>query len=360
MMTTEDKPQAQPVSDKIQREIEKSKADQLFQQGVLIDLTICKQGWNIRLTDKDVIITKDVFGDDVERPMTEAEKQAIPENIKLGHRRLLLPKHTEKVEQIERHARAFLDDKSFPFGSRHQKRQARVRFVHISKVPYVLGELEDRRTAFFSAVDELIENYETYKEEMREKFPDQWNLLQTFYPEPGRIRAGYSFDFQAYGISFPSALDVVDIAKAKNMDAETKAHAAHLRNIRESTRRSMEQQVSGFVEQVFTDVRARAVDVFTGITDRIKEGKPMTGRSLNRIRDVIAEVKDMDFMDDREFKAKLDEIAGHLEGVDTLKDDEAMTRQLSNMMQSVVEFHNQNTAEHAAARTQTYFKRRLS
>ena len=115
-----------------------------------------------------------------------------------------------------------------------------------------------------------------------------------------------------------------------------------------------------FVENAVKQLRGKVVEVFTQITNKIKDGKSIIKTNLETIRATLHDVRRMDFIgDDAAFHAQLDRVQQLIDSGREFRDDAAAVRELNAVLQGAVTHINQTDANAIQKAKQTYFGRRL-
>ncbi len=329
-----------------------------FSEGALVVLSIGKKSWSTRLTPQDMGLTE------------------FPSNWKPGRRLLLPDEALQKVDAIEGQARRYLDSRSFQFG----KRQARVkfRFVHVSKLRDTLETLKGYSVQYFEAVTSLVQDYEKLKKQMEHDYPEQWPALQKLYVDANAIEKDYYFFYEPAAMIFPDSMTVMKRyeieqteKRLKEAEAAKDANIGELRRQAEEHRRNLERdehefrqqaesRVDEFVEEAVKSLRELVVKTFQQITDKIKDKKSVIKTNVDSLREVIAHVRDMDFLNDQAFHRQLDQVRDLLDTTSDFKDNDAATAELNRVLNGTIAFVEKTTSEAAASAKKTYFARKLA
>lgn len=112
----------------------------LFKKGVLFDLDIGRWQAIARMDEQDLLLKK-------------VNRSA----MYLGHKKLLPPWASEKMVNLEGKMRGYLELHSAPFPI------AGAVFVQYKTLPQVLKRLNELKAEFGAAADDLVANYESYK-----------------------------------------------------------------------------------------------------------------------------------------------------------------------------------------------------
>jgi hypothetical protein len=331
-----------------------------FQEGALVVLSIGKKSWMTKLTAEDLGL----------------KPEELPKNWKPG-RKLLLPEEAlAKVDTLEGQSRRYLDSRSFSFGQK--KTRVKYRFVHLDKLYDTLVTLENYREQYFKAVQGLITDYDKLKQQMATEYPDQWPKLEKLYPKNDVIEQEYYFTIEPVEMTFPTGMTAMQRHQLAKIDRNLKeAEAAKVENIAELRRDAeqhrhnlarMEQEqraaaqtrVEQFVEEAVKTLRGKVVETFQGIAEKIRDKKTVIKSNIDSMKEVIAYVRDMDFLNDSAFHRQLDQVRTLLDTTTDFKDNAAATTALDQALKDTIEFVNKTTDEAAASAKKTYFARKLA
>ena len=158
-------------------------------------------------------------------------------------------------------------------------------------------------------------------------------------------------------------LKAAEVAHADNLEElrkQTQEHRDNLERMEKEQRASAEARIEQLLDEAVRALRSKVVDTFREITDKIRDKKSVLKSNMNSITDVIAYVKEMDFLDDASFHAQLDQVRELLDRTSEFKDNEAATAELDKLLSSTVEFVQKTTDEAVASAKKTYFARKLA
>ena len=346
-----------------------AKEQRTYEDGALVFVSIGKKTWT-------TVQTPQMYG---------LEKW--PKLNKPG-RVLLLPEEAlKKIDHLEDQARGVADAFRFDYGI--EEGRSKLRWIHISKLGLVMTALDEIKEQFFAAVDELIANYEVYKEEIQATMAvefatmktqlnnpdlkDPWPDLSSQYIDVKAIRKHYYFTVKPVQMTAVKQFEVTqaDLAVLHRKRAEelTEAEMAHMRSqhaarldrVLSETQAEAAKRADAFVEGVVTQLRGKVVEVFKGITDKIAEGKPLIASNLNRIRETLQEVRQMDFIrDDAAFHQQLASVEALINSGREFKDDKSATAELNRMLGDTVSFISSTNQSAIDGAKKTYFGRRLN
>lgn len=339
------------------REITVSRMDMLMASGIRIGLHVCKAAWTAKPEPAE-------FG-----------MKAFPEIFKPGRMMMLPDAALRDISLIESRARAYLDSRSH-YSTAHL---SGFRFVHIKHAEDTILELADRRKAFLAAVDKLIEGYDEAKGQMKEMYFASWDKMGldnieatngkrdefwarrlAVYPTPEQIRERYSFFTEMTQTKFPEALESIDfrnLLRDQAVDAERQKHLEEEINY---SKQQMERQVTEFVQSTVRGLRGQVVEIFQDLQKKVSDGEPLNKKNITSVREILEHVRDMDFLDDVDFKRRLDEVEHALGDRTDYNDDSEAAKALSEVLGNTIKFVTQTTDQTAVDISEHYFSRKLN
>lgn len=310
----------------------------VFSQGVLSAVHISRISWMQRLTPQD-------YGLD-----------ELPKNQKAGHRILLEGPVVEELAKYEGATRYWLQKVSLRFPVEL------IRFVPKSKVGAVLAEFDVRKAGYSQLVEELIARYPQLQDAARERYPDQWMKMAHAYPSVDKIRAGHSMKLEMFEYAFPRAFSSTKTSLDQAaVDQEYRQKQERMvQQQQEQTRQTMTR----FVDDTIRDLRGRVVERFQEVITNARNGQVVAGRTVNSLRMLLAEVREMDFVGDRQFQAQLSAVEEQLAGADgrTFQDSASAMRALDSAMNNVIDYARNTTDGTVKSMTAGFMtgKRRLA
>lgn len=196
----------------------------LFKKGILVDLDVHQWRAQKKLTKEDLLLDKTIQED----------------LYYTGHKKLLPKKALAPLIEIEGKARLELDARSSPFPI------AKARFVTFPVLNELMNVLEEYQKAFFVALDELILNYDKYKDEQLahldvqiqaiadedlKKAPEdkyqarksalgdwvlkQKILVRDLYPPKEQLKARFGFEWRLFKITNAEGVDSSNLTPAQ-------------------------------------------------------------------------------------------------------------------------------------------------
>lgn len=272
-------------------------AEILTQRGYLFELKVSQWSGRARLTEDDLGLSG----------LTRADLH------KLGHRQLVPKQELAAISAIATRARVRLGDVSyqFPIGA--------ARFVPVTVLASLLADLSRIRADFMVAVQAFGLKYEEVAEQHRaewrenaRKLNEQRNLgaewLEAFetrlaesYPPQEEVIEAFSMSWALFQFALPKGVRAQLVASEQALEAARLADEA---------RRAVEQQVAGFVSEAALELRRRAGELCAHVARQVTEsGEKVSERSLQPLRDLIAQFRNLDFTGDEAFATELERFA---------------------------------------------------
>jgi hypothetical protein len=274
--------------------------DGLVQEGYLVDLNVSKWAGQARLTEADLGL----------EGLTDSSLH------RLGRKQLVAPEAIAKITAIEGRARARLTHRSFafPFGQ--------ARFVPAKMLGLLLTEMQACKNDFDAAVEEFVNSYDALSVETRalwmasaeklaeahHKDDEGWlanfaGRLEQANPPKSKVRAAFDMNWNLYQFALPAGLQIKVIDAQRANQAATLALEAKAR---------MEAQVSGFVSEANATLRQKAADLCSHIRGQL--GDKISEKSLNPLRELVQEFRNMDFTGDEDFAKTLEDLQANYLG----------------------------------------------
>lgn len=300
--------------------------DKVFQDGHLVSVSISKWGMCVQLGK-----------DDIEKGFNEGERLEgqIPTIFKLGQKYLIKPERIKDLVSTEGKARRVLYKNSynFPIGEAH--------FVPKAKLVTVLSELEKHREAFNKAKAVFVANYETYKKEVLDAFPQFRDSLLPCYPPINKIASFFDFSINTYRISMPKEFEGVDLQKViseERVEKEAKQEASKkIAGQLDSYYEQSKRQIDAFVEQVILALRSQIGDVCGALQYKIEKGLVISKQNIDIIKKEIDNFRSMNFLDDSEVEKVIADLEKLINGKNDYKKDKEIVGQLNQTLTKVLE-----------------------
>ena len=246
----------------------------LWLDGVLIDTKIGFWRGRAALTPKDLGIPK----------------EKVPDIFTLGRKLTVPPEAIRVLERIEARAHYVTDQFTFPFPTR-------ARFVPYSVLPKILEELEILGGQFKTAVDNFIANYDQYRSDMFERYPEFREALEAAYVGAGDLRKKYHFDWLLYEVSMPKVARMKEIAvRDAKLEAAARGNALDVASAQ--FRQEFSQQVDDFLAGAVGKLRESVGEKVAQLSAQVQSGKAVSTGSLDAVKRVIEQFKNLNFVGD--------------------------------------------------------------
>ena len=265
---------------------EKESLDQsaLFLDGTLIDLHISY--WRGR---------RPLSADDLGVPSEE-----VPDIFKLGSK-LVVPKGTlYAFDNIYSASFDIINKFTFPFPTR-------ARFIPYSVLEMVLSELKSKKAHFEHEVDKFVGNYDTYREEMIDKYPEHTLALTREYISAVELRKRYKYEYTLYEVSLPKGLRFKAVQERDAVE-DAKARERALAQAEEEYRQQFQEQIDDFLAGSVGKLREAVGEAVVKLADRLQKGDAVSKGSLDSLRRTIDKFRTLNFVGDAEVETKLSEL----------------------------------------------------
>jgi hypothetical protein len=310
----------------------------VFKDGVLVDVNVSYWSGAKVLNPEDLGL----------------DKINVAESYKLGRKFLVPAKVLQRFRTIENRARHLVERNSFSFPI------GNARFVPKNKFPKVLAELQKYQKIYEDQTNDLIVNYETYRQEMvpiyqqaaetawmtqqpigvqefsiedreaeRHRFIQEFMArINSYYPDPRTLRARYSLDWDVYEVAMP-AMRLSDSVKiARREEANEELH------------QQMQKKIGTFVDDVVSSLRKETTEVCTRVIRNIKEGKVIRSNTLSSLKEFIDRFRELNFVGDLRIETELLNLRKEFLSVhtsDTLKDNADLREELGRRLTMISE-----------------------
>lgn len=289
------------------------KVDQAFYDGTLLTLSISGTGfWR--------------------KPIRKGEltKQGVelPDNYRGGYKAILEKEAVQPLEQTENAARRVLQMRALPFPILGAS------FIQDRHFDQVLARLSELEEQFWSQVQNLIDNYDDYIAQFRDRHPTQWDFVKDDYPDKDKLRNLFGWKMTPWKMRFPDMgeVNVEDRIRQGRIEAQ---YRDQLERALAREQEKAHDQMQSFVEQSLRHIRGYAVETFREILARKQEGNSdprFNERTIKRIRSVIDYVREMDFMEDNTLEESLQSVEQTLGSHVDFKDDKAAIGELKDVL----------------------------
>lgn len=260
------------------------KYQRLFKDGKLVQVHVSKWGMGYTTRTKENELEKD-----------------LPDFYKPG-KRMLIPDETRLAfQRLETQARMYLHANSLQYQAYDSH------FVPRKKLVEVMLTLAKMKRDYYKLVDEFIANYEQYKQEMLDKYPEHREILEPYYPPADKVRQKFSFSVSMYQAAFPD-LDTVSMADLLAQNDAVEELKEEFKAQMEDQRQQALSNMEGFVAESIKLLRGQIVEVFETITAKIQNREVISKTNIKSIQAVIQDFQGLDFFNDKEVQAKLKDV----------------------------------------------------
>jgi hypothetical protein len=276
----------------------------IFANGILVDVDISKWTGEKQLTAEDL-------GIDPER---------LPKSFKLGKKSLIPPEVIAAIRNRENKARNLLNKMSYQFSFGY------ARFLPKKLLPKFDEEYQKIKQSFDVLVVDLIQNFSTYKMDMRQEFiaaakeaherlskiegivdlkpvDDYVNeflaRIEEDYPEPHTLLSKFNMDYDVYQMEIP------DLTEATINDVANENQKIRL--IEEAAQHKIRKSMEEYAEKLVRENRNRANEVIQLLRKNLSSGKKYTEGSATAVSNMIENFLALDIVDDAVLKTKLAE-----------------------------------------------------
>ena len=278
----------------------------------------------------------------------------------LGKKMLVPEAVIHQFRSIEALARKVVADNSFSFPIGY------ARFVPRSVFEKVHQTLEDYKTQYMALADEMVANFEAYRNEMlpiyqeaarkayakksptqtefslatdtdpiaeREEYVHQFmERINSYYPPVESLRRQFYMRWDVYRVAIP------------DMEASVADEIAHDEHRRQDLINQYEvqtrQKVESFVDTVVQSLRAETVDFFDHVATMVATGKTVGTRTIESMINFIDRYKMMNFTHDSNIEGMLEGLKKDILDAypaSTFKDDEGVKMELHRRIIAITE-----------------------
>ncbi len=287
-------------------------ATRLARQGVLVDLKIARERFELRLDAEDIgIEARDDY------------REFLDEYVRLGRRRLIPVSYLKSLDAAEMKARRVLKESSFE--------TAWGRFVPYQVYNELRSKLEDLKAEYRLLHERIIDDYPSIRHstytKYREAAHEVYRTLQknsgamvpedfienfvfrvmNAFPGPEEIEASYKFDIN---LSFvPVTTTMAEMQSRLTSEVTAKAEQA----VAEEIRQSYHRHVEGFISDLAAQLRTMIFESVSAARDNLDKHGSLPGPSVNSLRQMVARVQQLNFMEDRVVIEQLGVLSGMLD-----------------------------------------------
>lgn len=256
----------------------------LFLDGTLIDLHISYWRGRRPLSAGDLSVNPD----------------DVPDIFSLGNK-LVVPKETMfTFDNIYSASFGIISKYTFPFPTR-------ARFVPYSVLEMVLHELKVRKTMFEERVDSFVENYDTYRQQMIDKYPEHSEALSREYITTTELRKKFKYEYSLYEISLPKSLRFKAVQERDAVE-DARARERALAQAEEEYRKQFQEQIDEFLGGSVGKLREAVGGAVANLAERLQEGDAITKGSLDSLKRTIEKFRTLNFVGDKSVEEKLTEL----------------------------------------------------
>ena len=290
----------------------------IFHDGILVDV-------HVRYWSGAKLLTAEDLG------LADSE---VSKAFKLGKKDLIPEEVMKQFRFWESKARYAVDSSSFEFPIGHAD------FLPKRRAEKVFAELETCQAEYNHLIDDLIENYPKYKEQMlpiyreaaetaylnqtqtgvqefsleiREAEKEQFiqnflTRIEAHYPQAESLRDRFSLTWDVYTISLnveKSAASTL-ISRAAHEEQSTLSNLTNKAEVEAKRRLDIEDykaqthaRIGGFVDEVVSALRKQTIQLCDSVTANIKDGMVITGRTFGKIKNFIERFEEMNFVGDK-------------------------------------------------------------
>jgi hypothetical protein len=297
--------------------------DKVFQDGKLVNIHIGMWGMSYNLTEEDIKLDN-----------------KLPETIKLGKKMLIKPAVYNKFKNHEQKIRKYLYTNSFDFPLVSQ-----AHFVPKTKYAEVYEKLNELRDEYMLMVDEFVDKYEDYKQEVLEHYQEHKATvnvedLANYYPPLSQIRKKFYLDIVSFEIALPAAFAEIDLQTEIDREATvTIAKQEATSKYREEYSRQLDthmSKINDFVGQVTATLRGTIAEHCSVTLKKIAKKEVVSDANIRTLMKHIQEFRDMNFIDDKAIENELQKVERLLTGDKDFGSDKEALSQLQQHLTTIV------------------------
>jgi hypothetical protein len=254
------------------------------------------------------------------------EASSVPDDFYLGHRALIDKEIMRQARTREGRGRRILEKYGFAFPI------GQTRAVPMAVIPSVEAELAEERKQFEAWVSQFVgTDYPALRDMYIKKHGEE---VRKFFPTPEELRSRFGYEWVAIQVSVPTGND---------------ENAAKVR-----------ARIETWVDDIAKALRAAATDTFTKIAGRLDNlhvAPSLCDRDLERLRNVVARLRSLNFLDDQAVETNLLSAKKLLDGLTAgeVRKDEAVAAQMKKALTSIVDGINAVSVDEVTAA----YKRKL-
>jgi hypothetical protein len=250
------------------------------------------------------------------------KEKNVPGAYKLGRKMLVPPEVIRAFRSVESRARHIVEINSFKFPI------GNARFIPKKKFSKVSEQLKKCEQEYKELTEKLISNYEQYRDQMLPVYHDAAEIaflqqsstdiqefsienreiekenfirtfmgrIQSYYPESNSLRSKFGLSWDVYEIALPHL-------RKGNIDQLVKDDI-----FEQEYRDQAQSKIKAFVEDVVLTLRTETIEICNRISENIKDGKIVKGRTLNSLKDFIEKFQELNFVGDTNIESQLQKL----------------------------------------------------
>jgi len=306
-------------------------ATRLARNGVLVDLKIARERFELRLDAEDLGIKASEPG----------YREFLDEYIRLGRRRLIPVKYLRNLDAVETNARRLLRESSF--------QTVWGRFVPFQVYSELRRRLDEMGEEYRRLNERILDNYDSIRFSTETRYRDAAReVYRTFQKDPGasvpedfvenfifrvmsrfpgreeiRESCRYEIDLSFVPVTFTMARTEARMA--------SKVAASVEKAVAEEIRQTYNRQVQGFISDLAAQLRSMIYEAVSAARDNVQKHGHLPGPSVMSLRQLVQKVQQLNFMEDREVIRQLGELSEILDRGSGDRDEEEIVKVLKKI-----------------------------
>jgi hypothetical protein len=244
------------------------------------------------------------------------KEDEVPEIFYLGNKKLYPNEIRQQFGQLSNRARTYLNDHSYPFVMEY------VRAIPKRNLAQVVERLEELKAEFMAKAQDFLAEYDSIREDWREKYTDIWEQLEPHYPPRDFLKRRFDFYWTVFEIK---GAEVQEGSAPEILEAYQRA------------KEELQARYEEMVEEAVVYLRKKVLEVVTNLSSRLKDGRIVRNDTLESVRRVDGWFKDLNIFGDMQVEEALAQLRAAVNGTDyeALKDNEALKHQLAGLADQV-------------------------
>ncbi|MCL6477498.1 MAG: hypothetical protein K6T65_03705 [Peptococcaceae bacterium] len=284
-------------------------ATSLARKGVLVDLKIARERFELRLDAEDLGI----------KASDPGYREFLDEYVRLGRRRLIPVRYLRSLDAVETGARRLLRESSF--------QTAWGRFVPYQVYGELRRRLEEMSDEYRRLNGRILENYDSIRLSTEMKYREAAReVYRTLHKDAG---AGVPEDFTANFVfrvmsKFPGRAEIEESCRFEidlsfvpvtstmaEMESRmaSKVMAGAEKAVADEIRQTYHRQVQGFISGLAAQLRSMIYEAVSAAGDNVQKHGHLPGPSVMSLRQLVQKVQQLNFMEDREVIRHLGELS---------------------------------------------------